>query len=239
MERKLPVGSRRFFQSLRQRGQGSPFFNVHGARGEARAFLQARVHRSDLVHVTYVENQLGLLSRYRSHLPSRLVGTVHQPPGWYRLRHKNIDHLQALDALIVMGREAAHWFEERVPGRVHYVPYSVDLEFFQPRASPSQSPAPRCLFAGRWLRDLPVLEGVIEEVLKTDPKIRFDLLVPHNDRKDDLFLRLAGHEQVFFHSGLSDDQLLKLYRGSSLLLLPCSTALATACCWNLWLVVCQ
>ncbi len=220
VKRRLPRGSRPLLDRLRRHGRGSPFYNVFGARAEAETLLRARLQRPDLVHVTYVENQLGLLARHRDRLPARLVGTVHQPPGWYRMRHKNPAQLEALDALIVMGREAARWFEARVPGRVHFVPYAVDTDFFRP-ADPGRSPRePRCLFAGRWLRDLPALEEVIEQVLARDPKVGFDLLVPHDDRKDDLFLRLARHEQVRFHAGLSDDALLALYRSASLLLLP-------------------
>ncbi|MCP5055393.1 MAG: glycosyltransferase family 4 protein [bacterium] len=223
VRRSLPPGTRPVFNRLRRRGQGSPFYNIYGARAEAEAFLRARISKPDLVHVTYVENQLGLLARYRDHLPARLVGTVHQPPGWYRLRHKNLGQLKALDALIVMGRAEARWFEARVPGRVHFVPYAVDTDFFRPVGPAElgkQAREPRCLFAGRWLRDLPALEGVIEQVLARDSKVGFDLLVPHADRKDDLFLRLSRHEQVRFHAGLDDDALLSLYRSASLLLLP-------------------
>ena len=216
----LPRGTKRLAARLRKQGQGSPFYNVNGAWAEARAFLRARVSKPDLVHVTYVENQLGLMARYRDRLPGKLVGTVHQPPGWYRLRHKNMGQLEALDALIVMGREAARWFEARVPGRVHFIPYAIDTGFFRPPEPGTPAPEPRCLFAGRWLRDVPALAATIEEVLQRDPKVGFDLLVPKDDRKDEALLRLARHEQVRFHAGLSDEALLALYHRASLLLLP-------------------
>ncbi len=50
--------------------------------------------------------------------------------------------------------------------------------------------------------------------------IAFDLIVPNDGRQDPSFLRIARHEQVFWHSGISDLQLRDIYQQASMLVLP-------------------
>jgi glycosyltransferase involved in cell wall biosynthesis len=215
-----PPLSGRLLRAARRRAGGSPFYGERSAWAELRALAAARLARPDVVHVTYVENQLGLLLRLRERLPGRLVGTLHQPAGWYRLQHPDPHRLAALDALVVLGRREVGFFEEIAPGRVHHVPYAVDTAFFQPAPESPPAGPPRCLFAGRWLRDLPTFARTVERALASDPGLRFDVLLPRADRRDPLWLGLARHDAVRFHADLSDAELLALYRGASLLLLP-------------------
>jgi len=221
-DRRLPPGTGPLFGRLRRMARGSPFYNEHSARAELATAWRARRLRPDLVHLTYAENQLGLLARLRDRVPGRLVGTVHQPPGWYRLRYPRPQILAALDAVIVLGSREARFFEELAPGRVHFVPYGVDVDFFRP--APSGDPAPegppRVLFGGRWLRDFRTLIRVVDRVLDRHPSVRFDLLVPRDARRDPELLGLARHERVSWHERLPDDALVDLYRRADLLLLP-------------------
>jgi glycosyltransferase involved in cell wall biosynthesis len=225
----------RLLRGLRRRAGGSPFYNERGTWAELRALAAARRTGASVVHVTYVENQLGLLLRLRDRLRARLVGTLHQPAGWYRLLHPEPRALAGLDALLVLGRREADFFEALAPGRVHRVPHGVDTGFFRPAHAPP-SGAPRCLFAGRWLRDLPTLARAVERVLARDPAVRFDVLLPRADRRDPTLLALARHDAVAFHAGLSDAELLALYQGAALLLLPmldavaCNALLEAAAC---------
>jgi glycosyltransferase involved in cell wall biosynthesis len=219
---RLAPGVRGLLGGIRRRGRGSPFYNDYSALAELRVLARARTRPVDVVHLTYVENQFGLLGRARGWLDAALVGTVHQPPGWYRLRHKHAGALAAFDALIALGRREATWFEELAPGRVHYVPYAVDSDFFRPAeaVTPGRDAAPRVVFGGRWLRDWDTLVEVVDRVLARDPHVRFDLLVPQDVRSDARLLRAARHPQVTWHGGLSDARLLALYQRASLLLLP-------------------
>ncbi len=219
---RLPPGVRRLLRGLRKRARGSPFYNTDSAWAELRVLLAARRRATDLVHLTYLENQLGLLGRFRRRLDAALVGTVHQPAGWYRLRHKHMATLGACDALIALGRGQAAWLEERFTGRVHFVPYAVDTDFFRPSPEPEAGPAdpPRILFAGKWLRDWDTLVRVVDRVLERAPEVGFDLLVPDDVRGDARLLRAARHDRVAWHSRLSDERLLALYRDASALLLP-------------------
>lgn len=218
---RLAPGLPSLLGALKRRARGSPFYNPYSAWAELRVLGSARLRPVDLVHLTYVENQFGLLGRWRDRLDAALVGTVHQPPGWYRLRHRHPEGLAAFDALIALGRREAAWLEKLAPGRVHFVPYAVDAGFFRPseEGGPPADP-PRVIFGGKWLRDWDTLGRVVERVLARAPEVRFDLLVPDDARKDPRLLALARHPQLAWHGGLSDERLRTLYQRASLLLLP-------------------
>jgi len=216
---RAPFGFASVLGQLRKRAQGSPFYSVNSVRAEIEALVRCRFQRTGVLHSTYVENQLGWIPRLRSRVPARLVGTVHQPPGWYRLRHRHVEQLAALDAVIVLGSRASRYFEEIAPGRVFFIPYAVDLEFFRPGKQAAEQ-SPRCFFGGKWLRDWDTLVPVIERVLERHSTVQFDLLVPKDARADGRLLRLARHDRVHWHAGVSDAALLALYQRADLLLLP-------------------
>lgn len=218
----LVPGARRLLARLRRSARGSPFYNDYSALAELQVLASTRIRPVDVVHFTYVENQFGLIARHRRRLDAALVGTVHQPAGWYRLRHKHASSLQAFDALIALGREQASWLREIAPGRVHFVPYAVDTGFFRPASAPREEPsaAPRVVFGGRWLRDWATLVEVIDRVLARNPRVGFDLLVPRDVRSEARLLQAARHPQVAWHEGLTDEVLRGLYQCASLLLLP-------------------
>jgi len=149
------------------------------------------------------------------------VGTVHQPAGWWRLLHPYPAGLGGLDAAIVQSRNELAYFEQFLPGRVFYVPHGVDLEFFCPPEPSERRSQVRCLYSGKYLRDLDGLAQTVERVLASNPAVHFDLLLPRAGRdRSPALLRLARHPQVCWHADLGDEQLRQLYRNASVLLLP-------------------
>jgi glycosyltransferase involved in cell wall biosynthesis len=178
--------------------------------------------KPDLIHLNYVENQLGLVPQWRKRLPGKIIGTAHQPAGWWRLAHNYPETLSTLDALIVPASQEVAYFEQYLPRRVFYIPHGVDTDFFSPKSEDKPNTQFRCIYSGKHLRDLETLAKVVDTVLGRNPKIQFDILIPKKsrDRHSPTFIRLARHSQVHWYANLSDEELRELYRNSSALVLP-------------------
>lgn len=220
----LRLPEKAVFSLIRRAVRDAPGYSAKSARSEVRAALTCVRHRSEVVHVAYVENDLGLLCHLGRVMSVRLLGTAHQPPSWWLQRRVAPKRLDALDALIVMSELQGAFFREYLPGRVHVIRHGVDIAFFRPRPYGPTGETPsgetRCLFAGGWLRDGETLARVIEEVGKRDGRIVFDLLLPPHFRKQSGYERLAHNDRVSWHSGLTDEELRSLHWRASLLLLP-------------------
>lgn len=220
------LGSPRLLKRLAASAQSSPMYTLDSAAAEARASWQSYWWQPDLLHITYIENQLGILPKIRqkwqNQFPFKLVGTAHQPSGWWRLMHHHPKSISILDALIVPASREVAYFEQFLPGRVFFIPHGVDLDFFCPAEPSRQQAHIRCLYSGKHLRDLNTLAQVIDRVLAQNPEIGFDILLPHNNRThhNPSLIQMSRHEQVRWHANLSDEQLRGLYQQASMLVLP-------------------
>jgi glycosyltransferase involved in cell wall biosynthesis len=214
-------GVKRLFPLLSARPGYSPFYDVYSLASELKTIWRSFYQRPDLVHITYIEDNLGILASWSQRLSLKLVGTAHQPAGWWRLMHSLPEIISSLDALIVPARREVSYFEQYLPGRVYFIPHGVDTAFFYPsRLETVDSDYPRCVFSGYWLRDIHTLAQVVDRVVTKNPRVRFDMVVPRAMRHDPSFYRIARNEQVYWYSGVSDEQLREIYQRASLLILP-------------------
>jgi glycosyltransferase involved in cell wall biosynthesis len=207
-----------------RKAHASPFYDVHSAAAELRVLWKSLWKQPNLIHITYVENNLGILPRMRQRLPLKFVGTAHQPADWWRELHPSPESVSALDALIVPASDLATYFEQYLPGRVYYIPHGVDTEFFRPAYKNGDFAVnvdnPRCIFAGTWYRDKQTLTRVIKKVIAQNPKVGFDMIVSGEDRNDPSLSPIAQLKQVSWYTGVSDQKLLELYQKASILVLP-------------------
>jgi glycosyltransferase involved in cell wall biosynthesis len=206
------------------------FYGEHHLIAELRAILH-RPFSKKLIHILFAENNLALLSNSLGKLQNKVVATFHQPLHWWIARKQNIKHLtKHLDAAIVLSSAEKNAFEKHLPGKVHFIPHGVDSHFFKPREENRSNNEIQCLFVGQWLRDFPTLENVIKQVTSNKQGIKFNLVVP-KDRIDrhvhkETILRLIKHPNVVWHHGISDDDLVRLYQDSDMLVLPLEQATA-------------
>jgi glycosyltransferase involved in cell wall biosynthesis len=197
----------------------------HAVAAELRAMWTARRYRASIVHVAELETSFGLLghARVRQWLrDTRVVATTHLPGSWWRL-FGDPAIVAHLDALVTVSSEQRDFFEPYLPGRVSYIPHGIDTAFFAPE--PGNRPVSgerRCLCVGELYRDMQVLAEVIERMMRSDPMLRFDLVYPNHGRGRDrqTLMRIARQSRVYWHSGLTDEQLRALYRRADLLVLP-------------------
>jgi len=210
------------FKPLAANALGGPFYDFNSTVTEYKALASSLIFRPDLIHMLYVENNFGLLKDWRKRLGFRIIGTAHQPENWWQSVPRSPSHISSIDALIVVSSREASYFDRFLPGRVHYIPHGIDTSFFRPGDDHPKSTRKdlRCVFSGRWLRDIGALTRIVDIVLSRNPLIRFDMIVPQRYRKDPVFSRLSRYSQVSWHADLSDEQLLQLYRCSSMLVLP-------------------
>lgn len=195
-------------------------YNREGLWSELSAAALSWRQKIDLIHVLYVESHFLKLPRIVSKCTT-LWATAHQPPSLWKTSRHDPGLLEGLDQLIVLSSESKLFFEEFLPERVHFIPHGVDVDFFSPGPDGlDKKRGFRCVFSGKWLRDLPTLEQVVVNVSQKNSHIKFDMIVPVKDRDVENFERLAKYDNVFWHAGLSDEQLREIYRHASVLLLP-------------------
>jgi glycosyltransferase involved in cell wall biosynthesis len=202
-------------------------YDAHSYLLEREVQRTATRERPEMVHLMYLEKDLGLLED-RAKLPSEaLIATAHQPRSWWNLAHGSPEVVESLDGLVVLSDREADFWEEFLPGRVVVARHGVDVEFFFPSQDEDIAPSePRCLVVGHWLRDLTALADAVERLGKRAPAIGFDIVIPLVARSNDVLMRLARHESIRFLAGLTDEELRELYRRSTLLLLPMLDATA-------------
>lgn len=187
--------------------------------------LHVLFNRFDLMHIVDVERHFGILERLSvKPLPKPVIGTVHTPIGWWRKTHDYPEIVLPLDALIVLTNHQAVYFEPYLPGKVHCIRYGVDIDFFRPQERPEENKGgePTFMCCGFWLRDFQTLSRIVEKVLSAEPRARFELVIPENGRSDPWLRRMMGNNRVFWHVGISDEELRALYCHAKALVLPLS-----------------
>lgn len=219
---------RRRWLDRRRRGcSESPLYDAHSFLLEREVERTVGRERPDIAHLMYLEKDLGFLVDRSRTDGCALIATAHQPRSWWTLVHGNPEVVRSLDGIVALTDREGEFWEEILPGRVFVVPHGVDVDFFCPAENPIGRPSePRCLVVGHWLRDLRTLADVIDVLLEAHPTIGFDFVIPVVARSTDALLRIARHDSVAFHAGLSDEELRDLYRRSTLLLLPMLDATA-------------
>lgn len=198
------------------------FYNVTSLRTELSALKKCRKQHGDILHIMYGENNYGILGRTKKWLPGKLVVTFHQTPEWWETNYRDKNLLSLIDSIIVVSQSQVNYFEQFLPGRVSLVPLGIDTAFFNPGPEPVTQKIEnrRIVFSGHWMRDIKTLSEVVKNLLKHNPGINFDFLVPKSRRQDPYFKELENFPQVSWHASLADEELRTLYQQASLLFIP-------------------
>jgi glycosyltransferase involved in cell wall biosynthesis len=195
--------------------RGWPGRNQFDAAAEFR-FERASRTPHTVQHILHFDEHSWFVDRWKN-APREIIGTIHLPPS--RWPKEEMRDLRSLSSAIVLYQRDLDFFESHVGhGRVLFVRHGVDIEFFQPAATP---PEPvNILFAGHYLRNTAMLARVIARLTEKHAELRFHLLVPELFRELEGLPALRGRSDVTWHSGLSDVRLRELITGAYLVLLP-------------------
>jgi len=186
--------------------------------------LQKRYHLP-LVHAIYAEDQLNLLLKKRSWLNAALVGSFHLPEDSGFMKRltggKYSDKYKHLDAAIVMSRSMIPFTETIVgKGKVFWVPHGIRTDTFTPAAGSLTEGNQlkrkiRVLTVGNHGRDWDTYKKVVLEVKKQQLPVDFTAVVPPGVQK-----KLSGLPGVELLSGISEENLITLYRSADLMFMP-------------------
>jgi glycosyltransferase involved in cell wall biosynthesis len=174
--------------------------------------------KPDVVHVLYGDEQLDLLLRSRWLLPSPLVASFHLPTlrvaGRFERHQKHL--LAGIDAAIVVSRCQLKDFRRWLGwDRVVYVPHGVDTRRFCPGDYDSQRRQIRLVIVGEHMRDWEASRRIIDECNARKLPVQIDAVLGRA-----LWPVFTGCANVRLHSGISEDELIRLYREADALLIP-------------------
>ncbi|MBV1905162.1 MAG: glycosyltransferase family 4 protein, partial [Pseudomonadales bacterium] len=137
---------------------------------------------------------------------------------------KNQQHIKRLNGVTIVSTVQRDYFAELLgEQRVHFVPHGVDIDYFSPEYANAEKHSDRIRFVtvGHHLRDFKTLANVAKAINGSYPEAEF-IVVARADRMN----ALRNIPNVTCLSGISDDELRKLYCSSHALFLPLIDATA-------------
>lgn len=215
----------RIFSKIKSLTNGTPYYVLNSFKAELKAFWRLFNNNPDVVHIAYIENNLGLGKWYKKLANSKIIATVHQPPSWWQTGIANPNLVSVLDKLIVLDTHSKEYFSKYLdPEKIHLIRHGVDTNFFKALEKITEGPKPRfnCLFTGQWLRDIELLLSVIKYVnSKKHSQIYFDIVYPVTNQSNNIHLkRFSCLRNTFIYNNLSDVELKKLYQDADIFLIP-------------------
>lgn len=204
-------------------------YNIGDFIAELNIFYEASRRPYALVHSLYAEDQLNILLTNKRRLKTPLLGTFHLPPesNYMRrvLKAEKMERFRNLDGAIAVSRSLATFYEDWIgKGKVTYIPLGVDINVFIPdpdKKSPKDSTPLQVLIVGSHGRDWSVIHKVMNAVKENEIPIRFTAVIRPGLRN-----RFEDHPEVKLFSGISEPELIELYRTSDVLLMPVTFATA-------------
>ena len=191
---------------------------------ELRVLGRSWWHPPDVVHVLYGEEELDLLLRRRWLLSCPLIATFHLPPHRVLDRFdKTQEHLlSGIDLAVVVARNQLQTFRDWLGSdRVIYVPHGIDTDRFCPGERLPRRDCVRLITVGNHMRDWKAIEEIIAECEVRRLAVRFDIVTAEHGLSTS-----AKLPNVHFHSRISEEDLIRLYREADALLLPVLDATA-------------
>jgi glycosyltransferase involved in cell wall biosynthesis len=185
---------------------------------ERRLIARSWFRKPDVVHVLYGDEQLDLLLRSRWLLPSPLVASFHLPTSRVADRFERLPkHLLAgIDAAIVVSqcqlKDFRRWLGR---DKVVYVPHGIDTQRFSPGERDPERRHVRLLMVGDHMRDWEALHRIVDECNARRLPVQIDAVL-----RQSLWTVFTGCANICLHTGISEDELITLYRRADVLLLP-------------------
>lgn len=217
--KQLTIPQRAVARLLRRwdRQSGSQWYGRSGLVTELRAGLQWLRSSGQIFHFVYAENSYRYIAKLKRFRDNYIVCTYHTPPKRFSEVVKDRDHLQAIDAVIVLSSVSFDLFADLLgPERVHLIPHGVDTDFFTPPSLPRLDGSEfRCLFVGSHLRDFELLARVAAFFEESDPSVTFEIITLKRD-----FHYFEGLSNVTLRYRISDEELRAAYQKADVLVMP-------------------
>lgn len=178
-----------------------------------RALHYSWQHKEDVVfHIIYGDNIYAKFFYKLKRKNHKIVATVHQPLERYLINKKTKNKILWPDHLIILATNELEEFK-KATGRnnVTYIPHGICTDFYMPTDEVKQNGS--VLMVGNWLRNFELAKDVFKKLHEEYPEIVINMVGSPVRREE-------FSPYVNYYSGISDDELLKLYRESSVMYLP-------------------
>jgi glycosyltransferase involved in cell wall biosynthesis len=178
-----------------------------------------KISSAEFSHILYLENHLHILDAIKKN-KKKVVGTIHLPISQWS--DDRLNQLRSLDNAVLLYGEEVEQFSKYIPlDKIHIVKHGVDVDFFKP-GDATVVKKNKILFVGHYLRDFQMFMKVYHLLLEEDfgKELEFHFIIPEPFRKIAALDSIINLETVFFHGGLSDEELLEFYQTSYLLFMP-------------------
>lgn len=206
---------------LLRRHSPLPYYPEHHFVLDATCRLRGLRTRAPF-HFLYAESQLW----FSRHIRSPIVASYHQPPANLERLVSHGQWAAILDRVahvLVMAHNQVDFFAQYVPReRVHVAPHGVHADVFTPGPTTAPTGRPLVLTVGWWLRDWKTLRAVHERLVD-DHGGNVELAVVTRDRSA---RQERWHPAVRVLAGISEPELIALYRRATVLALPLLDATA-------------
>ncbi len=190
---------------------------------EERAFWRAIRTRAEIVHVLYGDWMLDTLLRRERFLPGDLVATFHMPADAVADRFERVQKalMQRLGgAVLLSSRDVPAFSAWLGPEKVIHIPHGIDIDAFRPAKFIARKTA-RFLFIGMMLRDFEVAHRVVDRCREDQIEAEFVIVIPPAGRS---FFTGCSNAKIL--SGITEPDLIALYRSCDALFLPLIDATA-------------
>lgn len=184
---------------------------------ELAVIAHFKKHRNSVYHFVYGEKSFRMLARHAGKNNNRIVLTVHHPPEHSKWLFKSMEHFKCVDHVTVVSRNMIDFWEGVAgKGKVSYVPYAVDTNYFCVAENKPSDRPPRCLFIGYHERDFENLPALAGNLIKGNPELEFLMISP--DKRCAAVAELD--KRVIWRNRVTDAEYLDLMQNSDLLVLP-------------------
>lgn len=179
----------------------------------------SKISSKGISHILYLENHLHILPSIQKK-QNKTVATIHLPLSRWTL--DRLEKLRYLDHAILLYEEEVDEFSKYIArDKIHIIKHGVDINFFKP-GNPTLVQKNKILFVGHFLRDFEMFMKVYHLLLEEDfgKELELHFIIPAAFRKIPALDAIVNSDRVFFHGGLSDEELLDFYQTSYLMLMP-------------------
>lgn len=183
-------------------------------------------HRDSTGVILSIEEHLPALVYWRK-APRRLIGTLHFPRQYWAADQALA--LRRLQSAVVLYRGDLEYFSSMLGhDRVRFVHHGVDTDFFRPiDGGPPGGGPPLFICVGQFGRNFGQLERVAPVILDRFPGAELRILLGAHADESSLLPALRRDSRVRVIKGITDDELLGLYRRATVMLLPMDAVAAS------------
>ena len=192
------------------------WYNSNALKWELQNIPHYLLKKTAVFHFLYGEDTFRYSGYLNLRKSNKIVVTYHNPPPKIDRIISSKNHLNSIDAVIVVSSQQREYFKPWVDeGKIHLVHHGIDTEFFHPVNKECVPHRKSCLFVGTHLRDFGTLKQVIHKVNSIKSDIQFTIVTEKAAIGENHELK---NTRVI--EKISEDELLERYRNADVLLLP-------------------